>query len=462
MTRTNTMPMRFIRHMQSVFKLLIVFAIVSLHWPQAAEAQSRRGGLPLIRDAEIEGLLQDYTAPIFRAAGLGHNSVQVFILNRNEFNAFVTGSRMFIHTGAIMQAETPNEIIGVFAHETGHILGGHLVLLRDRLERARVLSVLSLLAGAGAAASGVNNGGSLGAAIATSGTGAIQRGLLSYQREDEIAADRTGVTLLNKTSQSGLGMLNTFKRLGQNPLFRSSNVDPYRLSHPLPRERIALLDNVVRKSPHFDKLDSPQLQLRHDMARAKIAAYTGGAGLVRNIFKKEINGPAGTYGTAISHFLSGVPRKGLPMIDKLIRKQPNNPYLHEMKGEILLRSGQAAKAVGSFERAIKLDKRQNGIMYVQMGHALLETNNKKNIDRAIKTLKAGIGRDRYSSRGHGLLARAYAAKGEQVNAIASTAEARFLQGNFKDAKQFASRALPKLKAGTPQWRRLKDIMAFRK
>jgi len=446
----------------SIFKFLLIVAIASVHFPQNADAQSRRGGLPLIRDAEIEGLIQDYTSPIFRAAGLGRNSVEVFLINRNEFNAFVTGSRMFIHTGAIMQAETPNEIIGVFAHETGHILGGHLVLLRDRLERARVLSVLALLAGAGAAASGVNNGASIGAAIATSGTGAVQRGLLSYQREDEIAADRTGVTLLNKTKQSGLGMLKTFERLGRNSLFGSSNIDPYRRSHPLPRQRIALLDTVVRKSPHFDTLDAPHLQLRHDMARAKIAAYSGGASLVRNIFKKNLNGPAGTYGIAISHFLKGVPRKGLPMMDKLIKKYPKNPYLHEMKGEILLRSGQASKAVSSFQKAIKLDRRQNGIMYIQMGHALLETNNKKNLNKAIKTLKSGIGRDRYSSRGHGLLARAYAAKGEQINAIASTAEARFLQGRFKDAKQFASRALPKMKKGTPQWRRLQDILSFRK
>jgi len=241
------------------------------HFPQNADAQSRRGGLPLIRDAEIEGLIQDYTSPIFRAAGLGRNSVEVFLINRNEFNAFVTGSRMFIHTGAIMQAETPNEIIGVFAHETGHILGGHLVLLRDRLERARVLSVLALLAGAGAAASGVNNGASIGAAIATSGTGAVQRGLLSYQREDEIAADRTGVTLLNKTKQSGLGMLKTFERLGRNSLFGSSNIDPYRRSHPLPRQRIALLDTVVRKSPHFDTLDA----LRHiQVAQALYAIFS--------------------------------------------------------------------------------------------------------------------------------------------------------------------------------------------
>ncbi|MEM7290054.1 MAG: M48 family metalloprotease, partial [Pseudomonadota bacterium] len=186
----------------------LCFVLVAESW-----AQQRRGALPLVRDAEIEGLIRDYTLPIFRAAGLGSNSIEVFLLNRREFNAFVTGSRMFINTGAIMQAGTPNEVIGVFAHETGHIVGGHLTRLRQRLETARVLSVLGLLAGAGVAATGNS---SAGAAIATGSGTAVQRSVLAYQRGEEIAADRTAVNLLNKTQQSSLGMLKTFERLGQN------------------------------------------------------------------------------------------------------------------------------------------------------------------------------------------------------------------------------------------------------
>ena len=444
-TRTNRIMMLFIA--------VLVFALN----PFITSAQAQRG-LPLVRDAEIEGLIQDYTVPIFKAAGLRRRGVEVFLLNRNEFNAFVTGTRMFINTGAIMQAETPNEIIGVFAHETGHIVGGHLVRLRDRLEKAQLLSVLGLLAGAGAAASGSTQGG---AAIIAGTQGVAQRSLLAYQREEELTADRTGVSLLNKTGQSGQGMLKTFARLGKNPLFSSGRLDPYAISHPVPRERIALLTNVVKKSPNFNKKDSDSLQLRHDLARAKIAAYSGGAGLVRNIFRKNLNGIAGTYGIAISHFLNGVPRRGLPMIDKLIKKMPNNPYFHEMKGEMLLRSGKATKAAASFQKAVNLDKRQNGLLRIQLGHALLETNSKKNLPAAIKMLKQGTGRDPYSSAGHGYLARAYGANGQQNLALAATAEARFLAGNIRDAKQFALRAQPQIKKGSPQWLRLQDIIDFR-
>lgn len=440
------------KYTRSLLLVLTIFAFVLNPFINSAQAQR---GLPLVRDAEIEALLQDYTDPIFQAAGLRKRGVEVFLINRNDFNAFVTGTRMFINTGAIMQSDTPNEIIGVFAHETGHIVGGHLVRLRDRLEKAQFLSVLGVLAGAGAAAAG---SGDAAAAIIT-GTGAVtQRSLLAYQREEELAADRTGVTLLNKTKQSSLGMLDTFRRLGKNPLFSSGRRDPFASSHPAPPQRVALLKTVAEKSPHYNKKDSKRLQLRHDLARAKIAAYAGGGSLVRNIFGKNLNGIAGTYGIAISQFLGGVPRKGLPLIDKLIKKMPKYPYFHEMKGEMLLKSGKPKQAAASFKKAVALDKRQNGLLRIQLGHALLQSGGKKNLSNSIKTLKAGVTRDRYSSAGYGYLARAYGKNGDQVLALAASAQARFLQGKFRDAKQFALRAQPHLKKGSAEWLRLQDII----
>lgn len=444
----------FPKTVRNLLAILAASAMVTLSFVQAAQAQR---SLPLVRDSEIEGLLQDYTRPIFSAAGLGKNSVDVFLLNRNEFNAFVTGTRMFINTGAIMQSETPNEIIGVFAHETGHITGGHLVRLRDRLEKAQFLSVLGILAGAGAAAAG---SGQAAAAIITGSGSATQRGLLAYQREDELAADRAGVSLLNATKQSSLGMLNTFRRLGQNPLFSSGRRDPFASSHPSPPERIALLEKVASESPYFNQKDSPQLQLRHDLVRAKIAAYSGGAGLVRNIFRKDLNGIAGTYGIAISHFLDGVPRRGIPLIDRLIKQMPNHAYFHEMKGEMLLRSGKASEAAQSFQRAVDLDKKQSGLLRIQLGHALLETNSSNNLDASIKTLRSGLTRDPNSSLGYGYLARAYGKAGQQELALYATAQARFLQGNLKDAKQFALRAQPAFKRGSAEWLKLQDIIDF--
>src|SRR5258708_5154209 len=59
---------------------------------------------PIVRDAEIEQLLRDYTQPILHAAGLANQNVRVVIINDPTFNAFVMdGRRIFINSGALLQ-----------------------------------------------------------------------------------------------------------------------------------------------------------------------------------------------------------------------------------------------------------------------------------------------------------------------------------------------------------------------
>src|SRR6202020_3387121 len=85
--------------------------------PRAALAQEEK--LAILRDTETEQLLRDYTRPILRTAGLEKQNIQVTVINQSVFNAFVAdGRRIFVNHGALMQSETPNQIIGVLAHET--------------------------------------------------------------------------------------------------------------------------------------------------------------------------------------------------------------------------------------------------------------------------------------------------------------------------------------------------------
>ena len=191
-----------------------------------ALAQSRPGKLPLIRDAEIEALLKDYTTPLFAAAGFGKGAVDVYIVDNESFNAFVTERRMFINTGTLKKAKTPNEVIGVLAHETGHILGGHALRFRDRVNQANVIGALAMLAGMGAAATGGEGGAAAGRALALGTQSAVMRDLLSYRRSEEATADNAGVTLLDKTGQSAKGMLTTFENMNRDILFTSSRIDP--------------------------------------------------------------------------------------------------------------------------------------------------------------------------------------------------------------------------------------------
>src|SRR6201997_2531805 len=236
-------------------------------------------GPPVIRDTEAEQLLRDYTRPILRAAGLEKQNIQIVIINDSSFNAFVAdGHRIFVNYGAMLQSETPNQIIGVLAHETGHLAGGHLAKLREQLAQAQTQMIIAMLLGAGAVVAGArggsNNGlASAGAAAVAGPQEMIRRTLLSYQRQQEENADRAGVKFLTATGQSAKGMYETFQRFTNDSLFAARGADPYLQSHPMPVDRVAALEQIGRASPYWDKKDDPALQLRHDMMRAKISAF---------------------------------------------------------------------------------------------------------------------------------------------------------------------------------------------
>src|ERR1700760_1020633 len=152
--------------------------------PRPAVAQETpTRGMPIIRDTEIEQLLRDYAQPILKAAGLAKQNVRVVVLNDRAFNAFVMdGRHIFINAGALFDAKTPNEVIGVFAHETGHLAGGHLMRLREEMSRAQTASIVALLLGVGAAVAGARSGagGDVAGAALTAPQSAILRSVLAY------------------------------------------------------------------------------------------------------------------------------------------------------------------------------------------------------------------------------------------------------------------------------------------
>ncbi len=426
-----------------------------------------RGKISLIRDAEIEALLRQYAAPIYKAAGLRRGALDILIVNDQQFNAFVSGRTLFINTGALLEAETPNEIIGVIAHEVGHIKGGHQQRLEDQLRSAKVIAGFATLLGAGVIAAGAISGNrqvsGAGSGIILGGPSIAVRGLLSYQRGEESAADRAALKYLSKSGQSARGLLTTFSRFAESLSLQGGRINPYMQSHPMPRDRIEALKVAVRKSKFADRKDKPSLQVRHDLARAKIAAYLGGRRYLNSLIRDKNFSPlAKRYGEAIGLHLFGSPRAAIPKINALIKSRPRNAYFWEMKGEILLRSGKPAAAVKPFQRAVKLDGGRSGFLRVQLGHALLRSKGKNNVKAAIVQLRQGLAKDPSLIVGHRYLAQAYQKSGNTPLALLASAEEKFWSGNIKNAKNFANRAQQKLKRGSPGWLRAQDIITFKK
>src|SRR5262245_8717488 len=430
--------------------------------PTVAAAQQN---LPIVRDAEIEALVRDYARPILKAAGLERSNIEIVLVNDRRFNAFVAGRRIFINTGALLQAETPNEIIGVLAHESGHIAGGHQELMRQQLERAQTIAIVASLLGMGAMAAGaLTHTGEVaqaGAGIAAGGGEFARRGLLTYQRGEEATADRSAVTYLNATGQSAKGMLTTFGRFQSALALSGANVDPYQLSHPAPRERIQNLQTLAEASPYFNVKDSPELQERHDMARAKIAVYTQGQATTSRLFRKQPGGLAVAYADALSAYEYGNPRAAVTKADALIKARPKNPYFYELRGDALIKSNRPVEAAEAYAKAVELDPAKSGILQVGYGQALLATGKPDLVRKSVDALQRGIERDRENIAGYQYLAQAYGRLGDETGAELALAEGHYYSGDYQNAKIFAIRAQQKMKRGSPAWLRAQDIINYR-
>jgi len=452
-------------HRKKPLKLTALAMAVALATaPMAAEAQQAKGP-PVLRDTETEQLLREYTRPILRAAGLEKQNIQMVIINQSVFNAFVAdGRRIFVNYGAIMQSETPNQIIGVMAHETGHLAGGHLAKMREQMAQAQTQMIIAMLLGAGAMVAGSQGGGgnsglaNAGAAMFSAPGEIIRRNLLSYVRQQEENADKAGVKFLNATGQSSRGMYETFKRFTEESLFASRGADPYVQSHPMPSQRVAALEELARSSPYWEKKDDPALQMRHDMVRAKISAFMERQETVYRRYPLSNNSLPARYAHAISTYLHGDLRSALSQIDALIQQQPNNPYFYEVRGQALLEGGKPQEAIAPLRRAVQLSN-NSPLIEMMLGQALVATNNNAYTDEAIAILRAAVARETEAPLGYMQLAMAYGRKGDYAQADLASAQAAYLRGDNKTARDLASRAKTRFAIGTPGWVKADDIVS---
>ena len=420
--------------------------------------------LYFVRDAETERLLKDYASPILRAAGLRSDSIQPILVNDKSFNAFVINSkRIFINLGVIMDAETPNEVIGVIAHETGHIAGNHLVRLRQAASNAQLLAVIGTLLGVTAIAiGGVSNStdsAKSGIAVIYGGTNIAKRSILAYKRSEETAADRAAVTYLNKTKQSAKGLLKVFQRLRSNALGSTNNTDPYVLSHPLPSERISQLETIASTSKYFSAIDSKSLQKRHDLVRAKLIGFTTKPSDITNFYPIKDNSIEANYARAVAKMRTGEINSTIERIDALINHQPKNPYFWELKGQALIEAGRTKQSIASFKKAISLAP-EEGLLQIWYGYALVASEDNKNLEEAVNNLTQGLGKEPNSALGYRQLAIAKGRLGLNAEAELATAQGHMTAGNYDLAKQSAYKAREKFEKGSRNWILADDILTY--
>jgi predicted Zn-dependent protease len=447
--------------------LVTALSIAGVSLPAPVYAQDETSRLSPVRDAEIEELMRDYATPLMRAAKVDPTAVQIVLIRDMSFNAFVAGGRrIFINLGAIVESKTPNQLIGVLAHEIGHIAGGHLSALREKLDAAQSRSVIAMLlgvaavaAGAAAGASGDMVGGAAKAAT-TAPNEIIKRDLLSYVRSQEQAADQAGVGYLTATKQSAKGMLEVFRGFADKSMFSARFTDPYVQTHPMPVERIALLERIANASPTFNAVDPPTLQHRHDMARAKIIGFMKPPATVQRMYPPSDTSEPARYARAVASYRFGNIDQAQRDIDALIAGEPGNAYFWELKGQALLEAGRARAAVAPLRKAVALQP-QSGLIRAMLGEALVNSDDPAQLDPAITELRQALGREPTSADAYRNLATAYGRKGQTADADLSSAQAAFHSGDIGLAKSLAARAKSRFSTGAPGWLRADDIVNYR-
>jgi predicted Zn-dependent protease len=420
-----------------------------------ADAQGR--GLSLIRDAEIEATIRAYAAPVFKIAGLDPAVIKVHLINDNAINAFVTpGMNMFINTGLLIRSDTPNQVIGVMAHETGHIAGGHLVRIQDELRNATIENILAMIAGIGAGVASGNAG--VGAGAMLLGQNVAQRNILKYSRTQEASADQAGMKFLDETHQSSRGMLQFFEKLEGQEFLLSGNQDPYLQTHPLTRDRIDSVEQHVNNSPYSDVKDSAALMEMHQRMLAKLKGYLWPLDQVMQTYPKTDTSQPARYARAIALFRVSRMKEALILMDSLLKESPDDPFYLEQKGQILFQNGRLADALPLYQRASDL-RPYEALLRQELGQVQLETEDQAYVKPAVANLEFAAGMQANDPDVWHLLAIAYGRDNQIAMSALAQAQEAAAAGDKREARMQAKRALKGLKSGSPAWMQANDIIS---
>jgi predicted Zn-dependent protease len=430
----------------------IAVAIALTTWTGTVSPAS---AMSIIRDAETENTIRDFTAPLFRQAGIEPTSVRIFVVNDRSLNAFVSqGNRMFVHTGLLLESADANGLIGVLAHETAHIAAGHLVQLPEAIERATTQSILALLLGGIA---GVASGrGDVGVAIAGAGSDIAQRQFFGYTRGNEESADQAAMRYLDGLGISARGFLSVLETLEGQELLVSARQDPYMRTHPLSRARIDFVRRHVESSPYSDVPADPASNVRLERIKAKLQAFTLPQRRLAGLFKDDDNSVPARYGRAIIAHREARLDDALALMDSLLAEAPRDPYFHELRGQILFESQRARDALVEYERAIALLPDATQIR-VSLAQIQIELNEPELLKQAVGHLNRALRSERRNAFYWRQLAIAYGRTGEEGLSSLALAEEAAIQGRRQDALRLAERATRQLPDGSPAQLRVRDL-----
>jgi len=394
--------------------------------------------MSIIRDTEIETILQKWSEPIYEQAGLSGDQVRTILVQQNDINAFVAGgSNIFLYTGLIKAADYPEELIGVIAHETGHISGGHLITTRRAMERASFQSILATVAGVGAAIA--SGDGNAAGAISSGGASVAARGFLAHSRVHEAAADQAAIKYIDGAGVNPKGLVTFLEKLEGQELLPASQQSEYMRTHPLTKNRIDAMRNAAMESPLYDDLGASDKQYEFDLIKAKLIGFITPHSVLR-YYDDQTGDIDDLYAFAIMHYRQNHYDQAFVLFDRLIAKEPDYPFFYEMKAQALRDRGQLAEAENYYRQALsKMNGRDAPLINVALAHTMIEQQ--KNTQEAETLLLQAVQSEPHETRPYRLLATLKGRNGRKADAQYFLAEEAVRQGRRNEATRLLNLAI---------------------
>lgn len=436
--------MRFIK----IFALLLGLLVwaSSTAWAQ---------GVTLIRDAEIEHSVRTFATPLFQAAGLNPNNLEIFLIEDDSLNAFVIpGGKMFLNTGLILSTEDPTQLMGVIAHETGHIAAGHTFSRGDQMENAMLKAIAGALLGLGA---GLATGDSDAVAAGTIiGQDMALRGLLSYTRGQENSADQSAIRYMRSAGYSPQGLLDFMRIMEDQEALLSSSQEPYMRTHPMTRDRVRALEQAAREHPPEANEIEPELARMHARMRAKLSGFLESEQRVQRRYPDEDTSLPARYARAISDYRNGRLESALNGMGELIDSHPDDAFFREMRGQMLLENGRLQDALTDYQTATGMQP-DEPLIRLNLAQVQIQLDHRELDEAALDNLAKVRAQEGDNPTAWRLTAIAHGRLGDKGRAALALAEMNYARGAWNEAVGQSERAKKLLDKNTPAWLRASDL-----
>ncbi len=421
-------------------KLYVLLGISLLFFSFSAKAQV------FIRDAETEKYLQSITQPIFKAAGLIEKQTSITLLMDRQVNAFVAnGQSLYLYTGLILRAENEDELKGVIAHETGHMMGAHLSRLRKQVKYASYQAMIGMALGAAALAMSKNDGmAEVGTTLLVGSQDIAIRNLMAYSRGEEEMADESAITLLNKLNMPSTGLLTFMDKLKKDQMLMP-DMSPYLLSHPMIDERIKHLNVKIAQQKKYPASKNDNFfRIRYKLQGYILSEY--------EYNKLKIDSWNWKYGKIVNLMKYSKLDEAVKLANSLLETKKNDPYIFELLGEIYFFQNKFNDAEKYYQKAY--DITNSPLILTDLARVQTEL---KKYDEAISNLKIAVYKDKSIGNAYKQLSICYGKKDNKPVSNYYLAEYYFRIGDMENTDIALTKAMKTLDKESPEYLKATDL-----